>query len=223
MIIDEMIIGFIGVIKTIILSSISLANWLGRKFSTIDFRFNLIDEKFRQINERFKIIDERFKQIDDRFKDIDNRLKSFEERLDLIEKRSSSLENKFGTLGEYIKSVYLTLIDFMTLRGVFSEDERRYMIRELDRLSEAYKISANPLKPEEYKFIKEVIKELMEKPSKEIDLWKLEKIVEIAERLTREEPSRTSFEFWMKAYMLYAMIRSEKFKEEEKKLKKDSC
>jgi len=39
-------------------------------------------------------------------------------------------------------------------------------------------------------------------PIEEIDLWRLEKIVEIADRLTREESFRLAFELWMKAYSM---------------------
>jgi hypothetical protein len=39
----------------------------------------------------------------------------------------------------------------------------------------------------------------------------------LAKRLVREEPSKHAFEFWMKAYMLYAIIRAEKLRREEEK------
>jgi hypothetical protein len=39
----------------------------------------------------------------------------------------------------------------------------------------------------------------------------------LAKRLTREVPSKHAFEFCMKAYMLYAIIRAEKLMREEEK------
>jgi hypothetical protein len=226
----DIIVGFTGVILTIILSSISLAYWLGKKFEGVEARFKLIDERFITINERFKHIEERFTQIDERFKAIDERFKIIddrfnrvEERLNHIEKRLDSLENRFSMFSEYVRAIYSTLVDFMTLKGLFTESERLYLIRELDKFTKLYETPPlNPLKPEELKFIKEVIQELKEKPVKEIELWKLEKLVEIADRLTREEPSRLSAEFLVKAYMLYSIIRSEKIREEEKARKHSS-
>jgi len=108
--------------------------------------------------------------------------------------------------------VYLTLVDFMSLRGALSEDERRYLEREVDRLSSVYEVLAkgNPLKPEEIKFIREVLKELQEKPLEEFDLSKLEKIVEIADRLTVENGDKLAFKFWAKVYALYAIVRTRK-------------
>ena len=226
----DIIVGFTGVILTIILSSISLAYWLGKKFEGVEARFKLIDERFITINERFKHIEERFTQIDERFKAIDEKFKIIddrfnrvEERLNRIEKRLDSLENRFSMFSEYVRAIYSTLVDFMTLKGLFTESERLYLIRELDKFTKLYETPPlNPLKPEELKFIKEVIQELKEKPVKEIELWKLEKLVEIADRLTREEPSRLSAEFLVKAYMLYSIIRSEKIREEEKARKHSS-
>jgi hypothetical protein len=233
----DIIVGFTGVILTIILSSISLAYWLGKKFEGVEARFKLIDERFITINERFKHIEERFTQIDERFKAIDERFKiiddrfnrveerlnHIEKRLDSLENRFHSLENRFSMFSEYVRAIYFTLVDFMTLKGLFTESERLYLIRELDKFTKLYETPPlNPLKPEELKFIKEVIQELKEKPVKEIELWKLEKLVEIADRLTREEPSRLSAEFLVKAYMLYSIIRSEKIREEEKARKHSS-
>jgi len=59
----------------------------------------------------------------------------------------------------------------------------------------------------------------LEEPLEEFDLSKLEKVVEIAYRLTREDGTRLAFEFWAKAYMLYAIVRSEKWRLEEEKRK----
>lgn len=108
--------------------------------------------------------------------------------------------------------MYLTLVDFMSLRGALSEDERRYLERKVNRLSSVYEVLAkgNPLKPEEIKFIKEVLKELQEKPLEEFDLSKLEKIVEIADKLTVENGDKLAFEFWAKVYALYAIVRTQK-------------
>jgi len=178
----DIVVGFASVIVTVIVSSISLAYRLGKKFSEIDNKFKLVDMRFER------------------------------------------LEKRLDAFSEYAKSLYSTFVDFMALKRLFTEDERRYLLGEVERLSTVYEVvsRANPLKPEEVKFIKEVIREAREKPVGELDLWKFEKIVEIAERLTREEPSRYAFEFWMKAYMLYAITRAEKLRREEEKRKSRS-
>ena len=96
------------------------------------------------------------------------------------------------------------------------------ILREVNRLSSVYEALAkgNPLKHEEIKFIKEVLKELQEKPLEEFDLSKLEKIVEIADRLTVEDGDKLAFEFWAKVYALYAIVRTQKWRLEEEKRRK---
>jgi hypothetical protein len=68
--------------------------------------------------------------------------------------------------------------------------------RELNKLSELYEamLKASPLSSEEVKFVKEVLKELSEKPLEESDFSKLKKVVEIADKLSREGGTRLAFE-----------------------------
>jgi hypothetical protein len=69
--------------------------------------------------------------------------------------------------------------------------------RELNKLSELYEamLKASPLSSKEVKFVKEVLKELSEKPLEEFDFSKLKKVVEIADKLSREGGTRLAFEF----------------------------
>jgi uncharacterized protein (UPF0305 family) len=48
----------------------------------------------------------------------------------------------------------------MTLKRLFTNDEKRYLIGEIERLSALYEVAwrTNPLRPEEIKFIKGVIR-----------------------------------------------------------------
>jgi hypothetical protein len=82
------------------------------------------------------------------------------------------------------------------LKKLFTGDERRFW-RELNKLSELYEamLKASPLSSEEVKFVKEVLKELSEKPLEEFDFSKLKKVVEIADKLSREGGTRLAFEF----------------------------
>ena len=165
----------IASILTTLITVGSLAYWLGKKFSQIDHRFEQIDHKFKQIDLRFQQIDERFGKIDNKFSEMK---KEMNLRFNQLYKALVSLN----------QSTYVTLIDFMTLKGIFTRNEREFLIREVERLSRAY--TANPLKPEELRFILEVMKEIREKDPKEIDLSKLDKILEIADRLFRKEGTR---------------------------------
>ena len=215
--------GTLASILTTLISVGSLAYWLGRKFGEIDERFKLIDERFRLIDERFRQIDEGFKSIDERFKQIDERFKEIDKRFERIDRRFEEIDRRFNELREYVDSrfnrlirsftslnqtVYSTLIDFMTLKGIFTEEERRFLVREIERLTSAY--GTNPLKPEEVRFILEVMKEIKEKDPKEIDLRKLDKILEIADRLIMENGTREAAELWFKVYALKAILRKEK-------------
>jgi Flp pilus assembly pilin Flp len=47
----ELIVGFISIIIAIIVSTASLAHWLGKKFTEIDYRFKSLENAFKQFNE----------------------------------------------------------------------------------------------------------------------------------------------------------------------------
>ena len=102
-----------------------------------------------------------------RFKNIDSKFDEMRKEMNL----------RFDRLCETIislnQSTYITLIDFMTLKGIFTKEEREFLVREIGRLSKY--VAINPLKPEEARFILEVMKEIREKDPKEIDICKLDK------------------------------------------------
>jgi len=50
----SLLMNFIGTIITIIVSIVSLAHWLGRKFATIDARFKGIDERFESLEKAIR-------------------------------------------------------------------------------------------------------------------------------------------------------------------------
>jgi hypothetical protein len=50
----SLLMNFIGTIITIIVSIVSLAYWLGRKFATIDARFKGIDERFESLEKAIR-------------------------------------------------------------------------------------------------------------------------------------------------------------------------
>jgi len=121
----EWFITLLGTVTTVIASVASLAYWLGKKFTEIETRLKLIDERFRHVVERFSQIDKRFEQIDERFKELEQRLRA--------EIRRSSLFS-----AQLIRALHSNLIDFMTLKKIFTPEEREYLIREAGRIIEAH-------------------------------------------------------------------------------------
>ena len=136
----ELIIGLIGVILTIITSTVSLAYWLGRKFAQMDERFKYIDERFEQIDERFKRIDERFDQIDERFKriderfnyiderfrHIDDRFNRIDERFKHIDERFEKLDERFDHLEEGIKALFMDFVHTVRAAHEFTVEMLSY-------------------------------------------------------------------------------------------------
>ncbi len=178
--------GIISTLLTVVISVISLAYWLGRKFASIDMKFEEIDNKFRKIDERLKELRQ--------------------------EIRSSA-----RTVTSLIHSLHTHLIDFMTMKKLFTPEEREYLLREIERLATAHKTALNPLKPEEVKFILEVVREIREKDPKEIDLSKLDKIMEIAKRWLMEDGCEEAAKLWIVTYTLKAILRRERGDLEERK------
>ena len=146
------------------------------------------------LGRKFVSIDAKFREIDSRFEGVNSR---FEE-----------LNRKISNVAQFTKSTFTLLIDFMSMKGLFTKEERDFIIRDLERLSTT--LSTNPLTPEEAKFILEVVREIREKDPKEIDLSKLDKIMEIADKLLQRESTYEAARLWMLAYILKAILRKER-------------
>jgi len=146
------------------------------------------------LGRKFVSIDAKFREIDSRFEGVNSR---FEE-----------LNRKISNVAQFTKSTFTLLIDFMSMKGLFTKEEKDFIIRDLERLSTT--LSTNPLTPEEAKFILEVVREIREKDPKEIDLSKLDKIMEIADKLLQRESTYEAARLWMLAYILKAILRKER-------------
>jgi hypothetical protein len=109
-----------------------------------------------------------------------------------------------------VLAIHSHLIDFMTLKGLFTEEERSYLVREAERISRVYSLRANPLSPEEAQFILEVLKELREKPAEEIDISKLDKALEIADKWFKREGIYEAAKLWINLYTLRAITLKER-------------
>jgi len=104
------------------------------------------------------------------------------------------------------------LIEFMAMKGLFTTEERGYLLSKAERIIAAYAPRANPLSPEEAKFILEVLRELREKPAKEVDVSKLDKALEIADRWFKREGVYEAAKLWINLYTLRAITRVERGK-----------
>jgi len=96
----------------------------------------------------------------------------------------------------------------MSIKGLFTKDEREFLIREVDRISSLQGV--DPLKPEEARFIREVLKEIREKDPREIDMMKVKKALEILDRWALEETSEDSLRAWLYMYILKRILERER-------------
>ena len=142
-----------------------------------------------------------------KFERIEEKLKTHDEKFERLEERFEKLEGKMTGL---VLAIHSHLIDFMTLKGLFTEEERSYLVREAERISRVYSVRANPLSPEEAQFILEVLKELREKPAKEIDISKLDKALEIADKWFKREGIYEAAKLWINLYTLRAITLKER-------------
>jgi hypothetical protein len=146
-----------------------------------------------------------------RFERIEEKLKAHDEKFENLEKRmneSSRTRREFTELGARAP---LHLIEFMALKGsVHSGGEELPRQGGGEDLIAAYSVRANPLSPEEARFILEVLKELREKPAKEIDISKLDKALEIADKWFKREGIYEAAKLWINLYTLRAITLKER-------------
>ena len=179
----ELLVGFAGTIVTIVASAATLGYWLGRKFEKIEKRFEKYDNKFYEIDKKFENLEKR------------------------MEEEFARTRREFT---ELVRALHMHLIEFMAMKGLFTVEERRYLLREAERIIAAYSLRANPLSPEEAQFILEVLRELREKPAKEIDLAKLDKALEIADKWFKREGVYEAAKLWINLYTLRAITLKER-------------
>jgi hypothetical protein len=172
---NEVLIGAIATIASVVASISSLAYWLGRKFASIDARFKVIDERFKLMDERFRLIDERFKSTDEKFKSIDGR---FDELKRYIDVRVGRLAAAFTNYQEF-------LVEFLTGEGVIKPAYRELLVREARRTVEL--AAADPLSKEEWGRLKEY---LDRSERDELTLEEADKFLELARKVVKEHGER---------------------------------
>jgi hypothetical protein len=146
-----------------------------------------------------------------RFKGVEERLKAHDEKIENLEKRmNEEFERTRREFTELVRALHMHLIEFMAMKGLFTVEERSYLLREAERIIAAYSLRANPLSPEEAQFILEVVRELREKPAKEVDISKLDKALEIADKWFKREGVYEAMKLWMNLYTLRAILLKER-------------
>ena len=186
----ELLVGFASTIATIVASAATLGYWLGRKFEKIEMRFKEIDKRFEKYDNKFDEIDKKFERLERR-----------------MEEEFARMREEFT---ELVRALHTHLIEFMALKGLFTAGERSYLLSEAERIIAAYSLHANPLSPEEAQFILEVLKELREKPAKEIDISKLDKALEIADKWFKRDRVYEAAKLWINLYTLRVITLKER-------------
>ncbi len=223
-------------IVTVLGSVAGLAYWLGRRLAAIETQLAGMEGEVRGLKDQVGHLEERIRKLElgmeglrERVDGLEAKMAKLEEKVGRLEAGVSRLEERLtrlegevrhvgrevrglrDTVSSMAQTLFSSLIDFMSLKGLFTSEEREYLLRDIRRLGELFTSTANPLRPEEAKFIIEVVEELKKKGSKDFDLRKLDKIIEIARRLIIEEPNRPeAFRLLFDAIALKAIVRKEK-------------
>jgi len=150
---------------------------MGKKFSAIEERFKVIDERFNRIDERFEslklYIDTRFNQIDERFNEIDKRFAKVDERFNELK---DYVDMRIARLGRAFSSYQEFFIEYLSVKGVVSEQEATMLKNEASRISSL--ATSNPFTKEEW----EKLKRYLEKDLKEFTLKEAEEFRELGRK-----------------------------------------
>jgi len=193
----ELLVGFASTIAAIAASAATLGYWLGRKFEGIEKRFEEINKRFEEVNKRFEKVDKRFEKYDEKFERLEERM-------------AAEFRRTRREFVELVRALHTHLIEFIAMKGLFTAEERMYLLSEAERIIAAYAARANPLSREEAEFILEVVRELREKPAKEVDLAKLDKALEIADKWFERDGVYEAAKLWINLYTLRAILLKER-------------
>ncbi|WP_243666376.1 hypothetical protein [Vulcanisaeta sp. JCM 16159] len=142
-------------------------------------------------------------KLSNRIKEVETRL---ENRVANLENRMNNLESRMSNLESGLKSAVVNvnslLIEYMGLKGLFSQDEVRVLTNEVSRVIGM--VRANPINKEELEFIKSVFS----KDPEQMSIEELERVIEIAKRWWWEDNSEIAFKVFqvasiVRAYKLY--------------------
>ncbi len=164
-----MLIGFVGVVITVVVSAVSTAYWLGGKFrGGIEDRLN---ELWRRLG-----------GIEPELSGIKAELSDVEARLDRVEGKVSRLRRSILDFATTIRNSQEFVIEMLTYEGTLRPEAASVIRGELGRLFESLvsRIGGNPLTKEELEEIRKYIQK------EELTLEEAYRFKELAWKLVRE-------------------------------------
>lgn len=205
---DQLIIELLGTIVTVVVSITTLAYWLGRKFTEMDYRFRevngRIDEVERRLNARIEEVNRGIiTEVDKRMEEVNKRIDEVNKRIDETNNRISRLANSVASAMENVQAFVL---EYMGVKGLLTRDEVDFAVHEVSRIIGT--IRANPITKEELEFIKSVFSKSVD----DMTMEELDKVIEIAKRWFVEEGSEASIKILNAAIMVRAYKRGEEYR-----------
>ncbi|MFB6490167.1 MAG: hypothetical protein TU35_002780 [Thermoproteus sp. AZ2] len=133
--IDEVFIGLIGVIVTVVAYAASMAYWLGGKFKEIEYRFREVERRFEEVDKRFNDIEEELRGI------------------------RAELRRALEDFATTTRNSQEFLVEILTYEGALRSEAASVIKGEVSRLFNALsaRIRGNPLSREEIEEIKKYI------------------------------------------------------------------
>lgn len=205
---DELLISIIGLGVAVTAQIVAFAYWLGRKFARIEDKLREFDRRFEDVENRLDKLEKSFYEfrnyVDKKFAEIDGRLEDLDRRL-------AETRRAFSSVLTASISMSTLIVDFLALKGLVTEDEKRFLRSQIELL--ASEVSINPLSKEEAEFLKKVFS----KPEDQITIEELDKVLEIAKRWFFETGEEKAYKLWLYTYMYRAALLYERLRKEREK------
>ncbi|GGI69483.1 hypothetical protein [Vulcanisaeta souniana] len=165
---DEVLIGFIGVVITVVVSAVSTAYWLGSRFRGIEDRLNELRKGLSGVESELS--------------GIKVELGNVKARLEKVEDGISRLRRSLLDFTTTIRNSQEFMIEMLSYEGVLRPEAASVIRGELNRLFEslASRISGNPLTKAEFEEIRRYIQK------DELTLEEAYRFKELAWKLVRE-------------------------------------
>jgi len=206
--VDELLVSIIGLGVAVTAQIAAFAYWLGRKFGRIEDRLREFDKRFEDFGNRLDKLEKGFydfrSYVDKKFAEIDRRLEDLDRRIAETRRAISSVLTASMSMSTLI-------VDFLALKGLVTEDERKFLRGQIELL--ASEVSINPLTKEEAEFLKKVFS----KSEDQITIEELDKVLEIAKRWFFETGEEKAYKLWLYTYMYRAALLYERLRKEREK------
>ncbi|WP_226976126.1 hypothetical protein [Pyrobaculum aerophilum] len=123
--------------------------------------------------------------------------------MEAVERRFDEFDRKLASFADSVRSAVVAMnsavIEFLGLKGLITQGETSFLIREVMRMSQA--IRSNPISKEEAEFIRAVF---AKGDIDKITVEELEKVAEIVKRWWYEEGSELAYKMFLYVWMLRA-------------------